>query len=194
MKQITRQTSPASFEKWKGNNKSANWSDFGKEENSSFEIKTEVKERLISQQNNLCGYCEIAVQMGDSHIEHLKDRNNYPKDMFNYNNFIASCQHTDSCGHYKGTGYFSGFVSPFGRCEGRFTYTRNGKIIPVDENDTDALNTIKVLDLNCKRLIDRRVGIIKTLEYADEDYINECLPNCIDWFHGFYTVVKYMQN
>lgn len=194
MKHITRQISPDSFEKWKANNKSANWADFGKEENHSSEIKTEVKEKLISQQNNLCGYCEVAVQMDNSHIEHLKDRNNHPQDMFDYDNFIASCQYADSCGHNKATGYFSGFVSPFDRCEERFTYTRNGKIIPVDENDTDALNTIEILGLNCKRLKDRRVSVIKTLEYADEDYINECLTNYIDWFNGFYTVVKYMQN
>ncbi|MCT4614575.1 MAG: TIGR02646 family protein [Marinifilaceae bacterium] len=194
MKHISRQESPDSFEKWKARNRSAHWGEFGNEKNHTVEIKREVKEKLLSQQNNLCGYCEVAVQLDDSHIEHLKDRNNYPREMFDYDNFIASCQYTDSCGHYKGTGYFSGIVSPFdNNCEQRFTYTGNGKIIPVDENDSDALNTIEVLGLNCKRLKDRRVSIIKTLELADNDFVSQYLSNCEDWLGGFYTVVKYMQ-
>ena len=190
MKYINRQQSPSNFETWKQKNNNANWNDFqGTDEYRA------VKGSLICQQDNLCGYCEIVIQMTDSHIEHLKDKHNYPLDKFNYNNFIASCQHTDSCGHNKGTGYFPKFVSPFdNNCEQKFTYTRNGKIIPSDENDSDARDTINILGLNCKRLIDRRVGIIKTLENADNKYINDCLAHCVEWFYGFYTVIKYMQN
>jgi len=192
MRFINRKLSPTSFERWKINNPNANWGDFSK----TNEYKT-VKEQLVNQQEQMCGYCEIAITPDgkSSHIEHIEDKHNFPQEMFNYNNFLASCQYQDSCGHKKGTKYFNGFVSPFDTsCQARFTYTRNGKIIPVNENDTDAQNTIDILGLNCKRLIDRRKGIIKTLEQADNDYIQKSLQNCVDWFYGFYTVIEYMVN
>ena len=192
MRYIEKQESPESFEHWKANNRTATWNDF-----SGNNEYREVKEQLINQQEQMCGYCEIAITVdgGSSHIEHLKDRNNYPQETFNYNNFIASCQYTDSCGHKKETNYFNGFVSQFDpNCQSRFTYTRNGRIIPTDENDGDAIKTINVLGLNCKRLVDRRKGIIRTLERADDDYIQLSLQNCIDWYSGFYTVIDYMKN
>jgi hypothetical protein len=66
--------------------------------------------------------------------------------------------------------------------------------MPFDENENDAQDTINVLDLNCKRLVDRRKGIIKTLENTDNEYISLSLENCIEWFNGFYTVIEYMNN
>ena len=192
MKHINRQQSPESFEQWKKRNSSANWNDF-----SGSEVYREVKEQLLNQQEQMCGYCEIAITVHgqSSHIDHLKDKHNFPQEVFNYDNFIVSCQYTDSCGHKKDTDYFNGFVSPFEpNCQNRFTYTRNGRIIPSDENDTNAQRTIDILGLNCKKLIDRRRGIIRTLEEADNDYIQQSLRNCIDWFSGFYTVIEYMMN
>lgn len=192
MKYIDRQQSPASFEQWKSHNRTANWNDF-----SESEVYQEVKEQLLNQQEQMCGYCEIAIMTTgqSSHIEHLKDRHNFPQEIFNYDNFIASCQYSDSCGHKKGSKYFNGFVSPFDlNCQDRFTYTRDGRIIPSDENDTNAQKTIEILGLNCKRLVDRRKGIIKTLERTENDYIQMSLDNCIDWYNGFYTVIEYMMN
>lgn len=171
MKYIERKQSPASFEQWKNRNRNANWSDF-----SGSEVYYEVKEQLLNQQERMCGYCEIEIKTDgqSSHIEHLKDRHNFPQEEFIYDNFVASCQYTDSCGHKKGTNYFNGFVSPFDQnCQKRFTYTRNGRIIPADENDSNAQKTIEVLGLNCKRLVDRRKNIIKTLEEADKNDIKK---------------------
>ena len=192
MRYINRQESPKVFERWQANNPTAIWNDFSG--NNEYQ---EVKKQLINQQEQMCAYCEIAITVdgNSSHIEHLKDRHNYPQETFNYDNFIASCQHTDSCGHKKGTNYFNGFVSPFdSNCQSRFTYTGNGRIIPADENDEDAKKTIDILGLNCKRLVDRRKGIIRTLERADYNYIQLSLHNCIEWYYGFYTVIEYMIN
>ena len=192
MKHINRQQSPALFERWKSQNRTANWNDF-----SGSNEYVVVKGQLLEQQEQMCGYCEVAITADgqSSHIDHLKDRHNFPEEEFNYDNFIASCQYTDSCGHKKETYYFNGFVSPFDpNCQNRFTYTRNGRIIPSDENDINAQETIEILGLNCKRLVDRRKGIIKTLEKAENDYIQMSLDNCINWYQGFYTVIEYMKN
>ncbi|PIE86356.1 MAG: TIGR02646 family protein [Bacteroidia bacterium] len=192
MKHIKRQQSPVSFEQWKNENRTANWNDF-----SGTDLYKEVKNQLLNQQEQMCGYCEILIIKNgkSSHIEHLKDKQNFPKEEFNYDNFIASCQHRDSCGHKKGTNYFSNFVSPFDpNCQSRFTYTRNGRIIPSDKKDKDAIKTINILGLNCKRLVDRRKGIINTLEDMDNNYIEQSLKNCKEWYCGFYTVIEYMMH
>ena len=190
MKYIQKGQSPNYFDNWKRRNPSANWSNFS-ETNEHHQLRDD----LISEQNQMCCYCEIKVEYNgqSSHIEHLKDRNNFPQETFNYNNLLASCQFTDSCGHKKGTGYFNGFVSPLDpNCQNRFTYARDGRILPSDENDTDAQRTIEILGLNCRRLKDRRESIIKSLENLDTTTKKMALVNFLDWFGGFYTVIKYM--
>ncbi len=193
MRHINKNSEISEFRDWKNQNPNAVWSDF-----SGTEVYHTLIDTLIAEQNQMCCYCEIAITNNGNycHIEHFKDGHNFPIDTFNYDNLLASCQHNDSCGHKKGTNYFNAFVSPLQQnCQNRFTYTRNGRIIPVNENDTDAQTTIDILGLNTsKRLVDRRKGIIKTLENADDEYISMSLDNCIEWFHGFYTVIKYMDN
>ncbi len=192
MKYINRQQSPVSFEQWKNRNRTANWKGF-----SGNEVYREVKEQLVNQQAQMCGYCETAITVDrrSSHIDHLRDRHNFPREIFNYDNFIVSCQNTESCGHKKDNNYFDGFVSPFDTdCQNRFTYTRNGRIIPSDENDENAQKTIDILGLNCRKLVNRREGIIKALEEAGSQYIKTSLDNCIDWYQGFQTVIEYMMN
>lgn len=190
MKHIQKGQSPNYFDNWKRNNPTANWNNF-----SGTNKHHQLRGDLISEQEQMCCYCEIKIENNgqSSHIEHLKDRNNFPPNTFNYDNLLASCQFTDSCGHQKGTNYFNGFVSPLdSNCQNRFTYTRDGRIIPSDENDTDAQRTIDILGLNCRRLKDRRKGIIKTLEKAPSEYINLSLQHFLGWYGGFYTVIEYM--
>ncbi len=192
MKHIGKNSEISTFNNWKRRNPTANWNDF-----SGTQIYHDLRDALIVEQNQMCCYCEIAITNSGNncHVEHLKDRHNYTLETFNYCNLLASCQHTDSCGHKKGTNYFNNFISPLQHnCQSRFTYTRDGRIIPYDENDNDAQTTIEVLSLNCKRLVDRRKGIIKTLENADNEYIVLSLDNCIEWFNGFYTVIDYMND
>ncbi len=192
MKHIVKGDEPASFQCWKQQNRTVNWSDF-----SGSEVYQELRSTLTEQQENLCCYCEIALKQNtDAHVEHLKDKQSYPQDMFDFRNLLASCQHNDCCGHKKGSGYFADMVSPLNAdCQLRLTYTGNGKIIPRDEHDTFAHKTIDLLALNCKRLSDQRKSIIiRTLDYdtADSDYLQQSLDNCIEWYNGFFTVIQYV--
>ena len=189
MKSIAKGDEPVSFHDWKQQNRTANWDDF-----SGSDIYQELKKILIEQQKKICCYCEIALQQStDAHVEHLKDKGRYPQETFNFYNLLASCQHNDSCGHKKGKAYFDDMVSPLDAdCQSYFTYTGNGKIIPSDENDTFAQQTIELLGLNCKRLQDRRKSIIKTLDSSDSNYLQQSLNNCVDWYGGFFTVIQYL--
>lgn len=194
MKHISKNTEPAIFTNWKRQNSNCSWSDFACPQSQYRNVYLGLRQELIIQQEKMCCYCEVALKEEiDAHIEHLKDQNNYPNDRYDFNNLLASCQNTDSCGHKKGTGYFNEMISPLDEnCQGRFTYTATGNVIPNDENDNFANTTIELLGLNCKRLKDRRKNLIKTLQSADSAYLNQSLNSCVDWYDGFYTVIVYI--
>lgn len=194
MKHIDKNSEPTSFTAWKLNNNNCSWSNFSYPQSQYRDVYLSLRKELITQQEKMCCYCEVALkQEFDAHIEHFKDRNNYSTDIYKYENLLASCQNTNSCGHKKGTGYFNNMVSPLDSdCQKKFTYTGAGKIIPIDENDSFGEKTIELLGLNCKRLKDRRKNLIKTLQSADSAYLNQSLKSCVDWYDGFYTVIDYM--
>jgi len=189
MKYITKESEPVSFTHWKKQNSHHNWKTF-----SRTEIYTELRKELISQQDNMCCYCEVAlIEDIDAHIEHLKDQDHYPNDRYSFNNLLASCQKNDSCGHNKKNGYFEKMISPLEKnCQSRFTYTGRGQIIPKDENDRIAQETIELLGLDCQRLKDRRLSIIMALKDCNTEYLNHSLAHCVNWHDGFYSVIEYM--
>ncbi|GEM_PF-1190400 len=198
MKYICKTTEPENFRLWKNRNKGANWDDFSKTSEHG-----ELRNRLIEEQQRMCCYCEVLIKLEDSHIEHLKPKGNpsYRKEMFLYENLLASCQFKDSCGVKKFGWYEPDMVSPLNEnCSGRFTYTSDGSIIPSDKNDIWAEKTIEKLGLNCRRLRDRRMSIIRGLDNngkgPDSAYlkavIKEILEGKNSWSFGFYTVVIYL--
>ncbi len=196
MKHINKNTEPALFENWKTHNPNGNWNDFADFKGKHYNVYQNLRNSLISEQDEMCCYCEIALKESiDAHIEHFKDKDNNPKDTFKFQNLFASCQNKDSCGHKKGGGNFSNLISPLSNdVESKFTYTGNGKIIPKAENDKDAEKTIEILGLNCQRLKDQRYSIIQALENTNSTYIQNALQNCTVWYNGFWTLIKYMNN
>lgn len=196
MRYIADREEPESFRDWVRRNSTANWSDFSASTHEEVkEIYKHLRETLISQQKQMCCYCEIKlVENTDAHVEHFIDKDSFPQKRFQFDNLLASCQYNDSCGHKKGNDYFEGMISPLNEnCQSKFTYTGNGKIIAVDETDKDAENTIILLDLNCKRLVDRRKSIITTLENSDKEFLQLSFENCVEWYHGFYTLLEYLR-
>jgi len=193
MRQINKGNEPESFSAWKKHNQNVTWNAFSDSNMPHRDVYVELKETLVTQQDKMCCYCEIALSKDtDAHVEHLKDRCNYGNKTYCFNNLFASCHNKSSCGHKKGRGYFNNMISPLDRCDERFTYTGDGRIIPIDESDANALQTIDLLGLNCKRLTDRRKSIIKTLEMSDYDYLKITLENYWDWYGGFLSVIEYM--
>ena len=198
MKYILKMREPENFHRWKTRNKGANWNDF-----SGTSEHGELRNRLIEEQQRMCCYCEVMILSENSHVEHLKPKGNpsYRKDMFLYANLLASCQYKDSCGVKKANLYEPYMVSPLNEnCSERFTYTSDGSIIPSDKTDKWAEKTIEKLGLNCRRLKDRRMSIIKGLDNGgkgpDTTYlkavVKETLEGKNSWTFGFYTVVLYL--
>jgi uncharacterized protein (TIGR02646 family) len=193
MKHITKRAEPAFFAQWRKGNRGVNWQDFS---TNNQELKEELKQQLCEEQEGLCCYCEVKIESDyTSHIEHFKPRSQFQRDIFKYGNLLASCVLNDSCGHKKQGEYFSRMVSPLDSgCQGKFTYTANGRIIPKDEKDSFAQRTIDLLGLDCKDLRHRRRAILRTLDSPgmDNDYILESIDNCRDWYDGFYTLIEYV--
>ncbi|MBT3198342.1 MAG: TIGR02646 family protein [Phycisphaerales bacterium] len=197
MKHIQKQNrEPESFASWKKQNRGKNWGDFA-QDNAEY---LNLKEQLLSEQEGLCCYCEVAIEADQSsNIEHLKPRSQFPTSEFKYANLLASCVHQDSCNAEKQGWYSDKMVTPLqANCQKRFTYTQNGQIIPAKESDSHAQNTIDKLGLNCTRLRDRRKSMIKAMEAMlahdsnPKPYLKKMLKNCREWPHGFYTVCQYV--
>ena len=67
--------------------------------------KAEIWRRIDDMQQKRCAYCEIDIRTdrgnNNAHIEHFRQRNNYPQGTFQWANIFGSCNRQDSCGKHK---------------------------------------------------------------------------------------------
>jgi uncharacterized protein (TIGR02646 family) len=69
-------------------------------------IRAELREYILkNEQNYLCAYCEkiISSNQKQSNIDHFKKKESqfFPKNIFNYDNLVVSCNTNDRCSSYK---------------------------------------------------------------------------------------------
>ena len=196
MKRIRKQLAPESFVHWVRQNRPQNWNslDGG--------VKQELADQLRREQGGLCCYCEQRIAEKNSHIEHLRPRNTYPNDTFDYQNLLSSCLDKKCCGTAKGRWFSPDMVTPLDDdCEGRFLYLGNGKIIPADAHDSHARDTIDRLNLNCNKLKNMRMQTFDVYRYMKEnvsreefvEFVSNALqPNHNNEYAGFWTTIKYV--
>ncbi|MGL5084846.1 MAG: retron system putative HNH endonuclease, partial [Clostridium sp.] len=129
------------------------WSDYNKDD-----IRNRIKENiLVLEQEEYCPYCEKRIYTNDDgHIEHIKPRDNYPKEFQNYDNLLVSCNQKNSCGIYKKNNYDIKFINlVIDNPNNYFNYNiASGDIIPKSNNESSneyirAIYTINILNLNC---------------------------------------------
>lgn len=74
------------------------WRDVSKDD------KQEIWKQLDKMQCCRCAYCESYI-MGNgernAHIEHFRQRSNYPQGTFEWENLFGSCNREESCGRHK---------------------------------------------------------------------------------------------
>lgn len=63
--------------------------------------RTEIWNKLNVMQRGRCAYCEAALSHPNRHIEHFRQRRNYPQGTFEWGNLFGSCNRQDSCGNHK---------------------------------------------------------------------------------------------
>ncbi|RLC20687.1 MAG: TIGR02646 family protein [Deltaproteobacteria bacterium] len=86
MKYIAKEQEPKEFTDWKRQESPEKWRDFQNP------VKSLVRDSLTEEQGCICCYCGTRIQKDhNTVIEHLKPRRDYPENMFNYDNLLASC-------------------------------------------------------------------------------------------------------
>ena len=71
------------------------WEDIGLEE------KHETREALKVIQGCRCAYCECSIDINNQHIEHFRQRSQFPRETFDWHNLFWSCGRDESCGKHK---------------------------------------------------------------------------------------------
>lgn len=108
------------------------------------QVRSDIKQHMIEHQKYLCAYCCRSIDSDSSHNEHIKPEMTYNTLTMDYNNLVASCSTTESCGMYKGHDYNETlFVSPLHEdCEIHFEFMPDGTILgktPAGKHTVDAL-------------------------------------------------------
>ncbi|TKJ93279.1 TIGR02646 family protein [Paenibacillus sp. CFBP13512] len=178
MNEIIKNPPPHNFSKWKNANRriSINYKDIPDI------IKCELKESIITEQNYVCCYCGVEVSIENSHIEHHKPKDRFPKMELAYENLLVSCNSKSHCGHKKANWYVENeTVSPLAKdCNLKFKYTEDGQIIASNDKDSCTTNTIMNLGLNIAKLNAIRSKIIEGIMYLIEQEENISLEDLID--------------
>ncbi len=195
MRHFNKGQAPESFLKWTDKNSNKSWDDFGIEASS---IKNTLKKTLLEEQGYLCCYCECRVNNdNNSHIEHFKPRNLFPKERFSYNNLHISCTKQGDkirCGHKKDNTFNNDIISPLEEdCASHFSYKLSGEI---EGKDKRGKETIDTCNLNSKALIEMRKALIDTFIYYDDDLREELVKDHLDYskkeLGEFYSMIEYL--
>lgn len=211
MKLICKSQEPSEFHRWKNRNnrRSLTYADL----DNHPEVKSALKNSLLTEQYHVCCYCGTRITMNTSHIEHFKPRFRFTQLQLDYNNLLASCNGSKlshHCGHKKGNWFVDGItISPLiAGCEEKFVYLRDGQIL-ARNGDHAASETISHIGLYVDKLtaqrkaaIDGVLGLIEIecagledSEYLDklEELINDFInPNDEGFLEPFSQAIVYV--
>lgn len=160
MRRIVKNLPPKDFISWKKRHPNADFRRL-----RAGRVKSNLKRALLEEQYWVCCYCCAKIRTPEAaHIEHLVPHSS-GKQQTDYGNFLASCNgyeiRFDTCGHRKNSDLIP--VTPLDPdCESRFIYSMSGEMTARPE-DADALETIRVLNLNAPELVKARRTLIRML-------------------------------
>ncbi len=184
------------FQQWVSKNKTTNWEDFPSDVSSNVRFHI-----LNNEQNELCGYTELPLTMDNSHIDHFRKRNGmgFESLTFDWNNFIVASIDDNFGAKYKDSRKskltkkdYELIFNPI-ECgmDGFVEYKTDGKMCPLDDNNSRVLRTIEVFNLNDPSLKLKRKKIMQKVDscyksgFCDDD-IRDCLkdkgfPSVVEW-------------
>jgi uncharacterized protein (TIGR02646 family) len=185
MRTITRNPAPACLGRQP---KAQAWVDF-----MGTQCHIEVANSLLVEQCYLCCYCELEINVANSHIEHMEPRSAGPGRAYDYSNLASSCNggHVEHCGHYKDDQHRnpghawdpSRFCAPHdpGTVR-RIAYLIDGSVRAA-HGDHAAEYVVGYLGLDCARLRERRMAharaVVDTLGPTPQ-------PDMVAWATGYY--------
>lgn len=197
MRLINKQTEPANFTSWKAEHPTLTFATI------DYPIKQELKNSLLTEQHHVCCYCENEIGVETSHVEHLLPQSAFPNAQLDYLNLMVSCEGgarkgnpAEHCGHKKKSQILP--ISPLAVSDpaSNFIYAGDGKIYPNLDSNTSSKDTISILGLNARRLINMRKAAISVLLTEPLERWNEIAtickyPNANNKFPAFSSAMQY---
>lgn len=131
---------------------------------SDLKDKTILNNSLSDEQENMCVYCE--TKLNKYHIDHFYKRDLFPNKTFDYENLYLSCDNENNCAKHKDKFglqkyKFESMYNPINIKLEEFKYTSMGDILGQSD---EAIYTIKVFNLNSKKLVEQRKRIISGIK------------------------------
>lgn len=173
MRKIDKQagSEPASLRQFKRRHNQGNYSDL------TSEIRQDIRLACTTEQFYLCAYCckSISGNSKDTMNEHIEARKTAPNRSLDYTNIVASCTTPNQCDDAHGSQPLP--LTPFdAECETDLAFKLSGRVTGLTD---DAKETIRVLNLDNKSLIEQRRMLINTMLFTygedaieDDDLIN----------------------
>jgi len=177
--------------------------------------RKEITSLLFQAQKLLCCYCECRIDSFNYHLEHFYEKSDYPGKMYDYANFILSCEGEIAddttrrqCGHAKEKKRHSGeevnydlLLNPMDDNTPLLFYNSAGKIVPITNNSIDIQRveyTCNRLNLNNTSLVGKRVESIEAIEEVlqglslaeQKTYIVTLLDDSQTQLPAFYSTIK----
>jgi len=136
-------------------------------DNIPIDIKLELKESLLSEQNYLCCYCMKRIPEHAApymKVEHYKCQNFHEDLQLNYRNLFGACignegqpNRVQTCDTKKGNQELTiNLLTNATCCENLFKYNAEGEIMSVDDNNEINRQLNEVLNLNMQTLKEGR--------------------------------------
>lgn len=153
MRKITKGIEPTELTSWKRKNPHGRYDDLSHVERGA------INEATRKEQFGLCAYCCKKIGENDSMNEHVEAQRLAPNRTLDFNNIVASCTTPKQCDAAHGSQPLP--LTPLmDECETELKFYFSGDV----EGLTDrATQTIKVLKLDNKSLVEKRKQQIKTL-------------------------------
>lgn len=173
MRKIDKQAGfePASLRQFKRRHNQGNYSDL------TPEVRQDIRLACTTEQFYLCAYCckSISGNSKDTMNEHIEARKIAPNRSLDYTNIVASCTTPNQCDDAHGSQPLP--LTPFdAECETDLVFKLSGRVTGLTD---DAKETIRVLNLDNKSLIEQRRMLINTMLFTygedaieDDDLIN----------------------
>lgn len=195
MKHFIKSNPPQCYEKYVSKRLGETWDRFVCDQHECHEA---LLQSMKAEQDNRCCYCERTLQNRQAHVEHFAPKSIYPQLTFDYQNLMASCSDSLTCGHAKQGRVISEDLSPLQlNCEHRFTFTLHGMVVPSNATDKLTQSAIQILNLNHPKLVDSRKEIARLIYLNKESDCqifgpDTCLSRCNELFNGYYRFVRYI--
>lgn len=200
MQKIEKLESPNFWDEKEYIKKYNNWNEFSRE---NLFLKEKLRKYILEKEQKFshfyfCCYCDKIIFNGNninSNIEHFLPRDFFQNKQFSYNNLLVSCNYVKSCGKFK-KNKNTPILNP---SKHKFTdyleykITDNGIEI-VTKNNLNlkykelAENTIKILNLNERKLVEYRLSFfikIKKTMIIDYAEIHPALLNFLQNYIEF---------